>query len=659
MPTARHDEASTGPAPALEFNLAPAAECDLVMKGGLTSGVVYPPAVLSLQQRFRFRSIGGTSAGAIAAAVTAAAELGRESGGYQRLDQLRRELARPDFLFDLFQPSAEARPAFEVLSDLFLRRPTAGPPRSRFQLLARARRSLADHFSAAADRGVLVGAAIGAVPALLMLAGASLASSLADASRALFVLLVAVAAAGVLLAGWAGAFVAAALAFTRVFTEHLPARGFFGLCLGYAGEGEKRILTTWLADQIDGMAGRDTGGPPLTFGELASKKTPAGAPAAIELRMVTSNLSHGQPYVLPFARKEFLFRTEDMARLFPARVVKYLEEASPDTELPLPPGFHFLPERDRLPVIVATRLSLSFPLLVSAVPLYSIDAQAFAQYRRAREAGRPFHFEADQHLQRNWFSDGGISSNFPIHFFDEWLPSRPTFGINLAEVPATGKTARGEVRGDNFSATDCDEPTGADTVDDVYLPHPREGGRGVAPWRSVNGLLGFAKAIVDTALGYRDGMQAMLPSYRERVVQVRLAPHEGGLNLAMDPATIELIGQKGRRAGELLADMDFRQHQWVRLLVLMAYLERGVYRMRTAFPDGAAYDALFREQLAAFGSPARWYRPKDQDWCDNAGERLRALLALLSTWDGVSSHAEFFGDDPPRPAAALRVTPPL
>src|SRR4051794_873622 len=63
-------------------------ECDLVMKGGVTSGVVYPPAVLELATRFRFRSIGGASAGAIAAAATAAAELGRKSGGFTRFERL-------------------------------------------------------------------------------------------------------------------------------------------------------------------------------------------------------------------------------------------------------------------------------------------------------------------------------------------------------------------------------------------------------------------------------------------------------------------------------------------------------------------------------------------------------------------------------------------
>jgi predicted acylesterase/phospholipase RssA len=56
------------------------AECDIIMKGGITSGVVYPKAILRMSKQYRFRSIGGTSAGAIAAVITAAAEHNRNGG---------------------------------------------------------------------------------------------------------------------------------------------------------------------------------------------------------------------------------------------------------------------------------------------------------------------------------------------------------------------------------------------------------------------------------------------------------------------------------------------------------------------------------------------------------------------------------------------------
>jgi hypothetical protein len=76
---------------------------------------------------------------------------------------------------------------------------------------------------------------------------------------------------------------------------------------------------------------------------------------------------------------------------------------------------------------------------------------------------------------------------------------------------------------------------------------------------SRNNLLKFLTAIFATAQNYRDNSQSLLPSYRERVVQVRLEEGEGGLNLAMDSKTIAKIVDKGDRAGEVLCDgFDFR-----------------------------------------------------------------------------------------------------
>lgn len=53
---------------------------DVVMKGRISSGIVYPGLICTLAERYQFQSIGGTSAGAIAAALTAAAEFARRKG---------------------------------------------------------------------------------------------------------------------------------------------------------------------------------------------------------------------------------------------------------------------------------------------------------------------------------------------------------------------------------------------------------------------------------------------------------------------------------------------------------------------------------------------------------------------------------------------------
>jgi predicted acylesterase/phospholipase RssA len=68
----------------------PDKKCDLVMKGGVTSGVVYPRAITELSRQYQFLSIGGTSAGAIAAAVAAAAEYSRSAGNANAFDELEK-----------------------------------------------------------------------------------------------------------------------------------------------------------------------------------------------------------------------------------------------------------------------------------------------------------------------------------------------------------------------------------------------------------------------------------------------------------------------------------------------------------------------------------------------------------------------------------------
>jgi hypothetical protein len=43
-----------------------------------------------------------------------------------------------------------------------------------------------------------------------------------------------------------------------------------------------------------------------------------------------------------------------------------------------------------------------------------------------------------------------------------------------------------------------------------------------------------------------------MPGYRDRVVHVKLAEDEGGLNLSMPPKIIEALGERGELAGNCL-----------------------------------------------------------------------------------------------------------
>lgn len=133
---------------------------DLTMRGGATSGVVYPLAVCEIATKYRVRNVGGASAGAIAAAATAAAELGRSSGlpadAYAPLaaEQRRTGRVRPGFvgladtvgwlaqvspdgaeprhdefrLAQLFRPAPAERPVFAIATTLMRQRAWAVPP---------------------------------------------------------------------------------------------------------------------------------------------------------------------------------------------------------------------------------------------------------------------------------------------------------------------------------------------------------------------------------------------------------------------------------------------------------------------------------------------------------------------------------------------------
>jgi hypothetical protein len=159
----------------------------------------------------------------------------------------------------------------------------------------------------------------------------------------------------------------------------------------------------------------------------------------------------------------------------------------------------------------------------------------------------------------------------------------------------------------------------------------------------------------------------MLPSYRERVVQVRFAPEEGGLNLAMEPETIEGIKTKGRQAGEKLRDFNFDHHRWIRFRVLMAQLETQLRGTRRAFASKEDYNKLLQAQRACQEGMSKFAYARDEAWCNEALPQLEALLALIQNWEEADSRWQeinctqerFFSEKAPEPKPILRVTPEL
>ena len=293
--------------------------------------------------------------------------------------------------------------------------------------------------------------------------------------------------------------------------------------------------------------------------------------------MVATDLGLARPVTMPFADEQYLFSPAELAVLFPAPVVDHvLAAAGVRDEDRDSRRTWFLPGAE-LPVLVGVRLSASVPVLLSSLRLYSA------------------HPESDGPVESH-MADGGITSNFPIHFFDDWLPGHPTFGLDLVSVSEIGDTP-------------------------VFMPDGVQVGR-MPPAQQVTGVGSFLARVQDAARNWRDELQAELPGFRDRVCQIRMGRGEGGFHLDADPAQVSGLVDRGRLAGrEILATFDWERHRQVRYLTLMVLLRENFDLLAERFaayrpgpgpsPDPDAWAAAIDRAIAELADRARSLPPQD------------------------------------------------
>ncbi len=615
---------------------APSLTCDIVMKGGITSGVIYPRAVAELAQTYRLSSVGGASAGAIAAAAAAAAELGRHTGGFEELDAMPDELAAvgPDghsTLASFFQPTATAAPLFRLLFAV------AGAEGGKVGALVR---GLLGSFW----KEALVGSLVGLVLVVVSLLGEGVATVAGFIGGLL--LLVIGAAVGVL--------VGALRTFARVAGDG------FGMCTGMEGDGAggATALTPWLYEKIQSLAGRGPGDAPLTFGDLRR--------AGVTLRVMTTNLTRHQPMAMPWSTGEFWFDPDEFRRLFPEDVVAWMENPTPatpfDTQLRRAQAGRLRPwpSPDDLPVIVATRMSLSFPVLISAVRLWSIDFTQPSNWRAVDEAARWRRANPDGTVEQAlavlpaptfspvWFTDGGLCANLPVHFFDSPLPKHPTFAFNLGPFPPGREKS-------------------PDQSENSYLPTANAGGL-QRPWfplptAGLGAWASFGMLMVHTAREWVDAAQMVMPGYRDRIVTVHHDESEGGMNLSMPPDVVRDLAERGRLGAVKLVDVfagerpgvvparGWDNHRWIRFRTaasgLAGWLGAWNRSYRDASPGGTPYP-----DLAGPGADAELpsYRLTNAQR-ESLNEKTGQLAGLADAWGAAPMPPA------PQPAPRLRLVP--
>lgn len=578
-----------------QFDLVDPPECDAIMKGGITSGIVYPYAVLEIATKYRFRSIGGTSAGAIAAAFAAAAEHGRSQGRPEAFLTLKRYCDQlPEILASLFQPSPELQPSLD---------------RAREIAAYGGFRPLVTRLARAALPWALAGGAALALPSWLL--GASLYAVIL----------------GAILGGMIGFGTALYFTARRRYVRplaslfhSLPANDF-GFCTGLTQPGNAGpALTDWIHRALQDIAFGDPDHPsPLTFGDLDG---PDPAQPRIHLRMVTTNLSMRRPHTLPRLGVPAGFAPERWARLFPAPVMAHLVATSKDWSFEKSAGYRSFPQEADLPVLVAVRMSLSFPLLFTAVPLAIEDTELVSVVRRL--GGKPA-----RRVRTVYFSDGGISSNFPIHMFDSLLPTRPTFAFSLEQLLWNEEEVKRR----------------------VILPSDASQGMGVQI-ATIENLKAFGWQVLNSAKDWQDQLLSEISGQRERIARIYLTDKEGGLNFDMPPALSRRLMAWGHEAGRMFAngDFDFDEHKWRRLLVLYKNLSGALDQVDDVWANG------FADWYAGYLHETRSYNALT---ARNKQRLARDLSALTAIWAAIEQEPGHEGmiNKMPKKSGTLRAVP--
>lgn len=591
--------------------------CDLVLKGGVVDGVIYPGVLIELARHYRFQSIAGTSVGAIAASLAAASEYSRRFGSDDGFNEVLRkipdELAKfPDpnrcktKLRTLFQPEKSLKRLFHLFVEV------SSVPHAEVKGMLF--RTTWDSYK----RDFYKGFFLGFIAVELCVLFFSWHVAVVFLATKVFAV-VWVGLLGSLVGGLVAGLGAVTWSIWREYKILATSTGW-GFCSGMSTDGgETEGLTEWLHKGIQGAAKLPLARP-LTFQDLWD--APGGprqdngqlVQKSIDLRMISTSVSHGRPYELPVDDPSIrlFFRPSELEKYFPKSILLHLKKTAlpytmpekyysvdptqndwycdPHPEDVDPDDFRELPVGD-LPVLVAVRLSMNFPILFKAVPLWSVDSEAGPINRMPARALPPA-----PKFKRTWFADGGITSNFPVHIFDAPVPNWPTFGVFIEEHSRANKFVSGAEKPPLF-----------------WLPHFHTTGRSekwmdIKDERAANqgaedltsGFASYLKAVVLTAKDWADHANMRMPGTRDRVVTVyKNGEANGGLNLKLAPHLILNLGYcNGVEAGQALAQKfltgkrifnenlqgtpGWLDHRWVRFNSYVYALKRHLSGFSTA-----------------------------------------------------------------------------
>jgi predicted acylesterase/phospholipase RssA len=720
--------------------------CDVVLEGGVINGVLYPGFLIELARKFRFRSIGGTSVGAIAAALAAACEYNRRyqgnNGFNEGLAKMPAELAawvdepkQITKIRSLFQPDPRMQRFFDWFVDV------VGTPLERIDKQEEARKAAAEDLpkpSPNAEETKQPPANTKQFPYLLKEAFVQGIFHFGPRSWGFL--------AWYFVAVFVVSLVQPRLPLIQIFLGMLiflcgiiifhPLSVFIkqlcilkrlhgvGMCTGMrASVNNPEGLSEWLYEGVQKAANLPLH-KPLTFADLWS--APCGpkaadgsqAPRSIDLRMITTCLSHSRIYELPLSQSDqvLMFKLSELKPYFNDHVMAHLRRVSKPMDIdtcellqkkfdrrikeifPNPTYFsptdeqrkffkefaetkeklkqlfkksengkkdfheldlRELPKED-LPIVVAARLSMSVPILFQNIPLIGFNLDAHPE-------------KID--LVRLWFSDGGIGSNLPVHLFDKPIPHWPTFALKILDTPPRS-TSKGEPIKAYMPYSHTD---GAD--DNLLYANDITDFLALKSKGSFEAFFKIMFSIYTSAKDGHDQSFLRMPDVRNRLVSVYMNNRAGNmLNLKISPKKIkELAKDVGAYGGSLAANAyladappnkfswvnNWQDHRWVRFNMLTkglrSYLEGFTHATNfDALPGTANSNTLIEQIVQSTQCPPLRSRSDPSDEVALTQDQSTQLLDIISAISALETQLEAL-DMPqpyiPEPMPVLRFKP--
>jgi predicted acylesterase/phospholipase RssA len=644
MINAEYSDEAVAPTTALPEPLDPAAApphdryCDLVLNGGVIDGVVFPGFLMEVARQFRFRSIGGTSVGALAAALAAACEYSRrynrDTGFNEGLRKLPETLGKwvdqtktQTKLRSLFQPDPKIKPLFEFVLDWINDRNTVAkasvnsnvtnePRGSTLKSFLHFLHKLSTHFIPIPNPFLFMVISVLIGSETILWSFVHSGDSPPDRHRIYLWI-------GLIFTFWVVGLVWSVMSLGIQIYALFKTNGF-GACSGIGVEGNpNQGLIEWLHEGVQKAAGLPLS-KPLTFNDLWS--APGGPsnsdgqklPYSIDMSVITTCLSHGRAYELPLkdSSSRLFFKLSELKHFFPDDIIQHLRFVSKPLKFRSDPIFRsFALRRIALrnevqplksqaqsdmrrnrgqirSVIKQTEKGFNDPdireLPSADLPLVVAVRMSFAVpglFKALPLLGFDLVQNAeDMRLVRLWFSDGGLVSNFPIHLFDKALPRWPTFGIKIEE----SSPVKNSNKSDRKSYVPYYHLSG---IEDNLLATQKKNAFVLTDnVFNFSSFCSFLSSIYHSTKDGTDQSFMRMPDVRNRVVRIYINDKsKGALNLMIEPKDIRDLGcDAGVNAGKNLVNSYlgivtnpkyawtslWSDHRWVRFNLLVESLRQ-------------------------------------------------------------------------------------